>query len=202
MATEMRNNSIECLLITFHSCTFADIDEKSTGKIDRELSLMSNQLASASTTGIWYIDSGASSHMTGIRQYFLDLTETRLDLKVVPGDDSPVKVVGRGTVSFERDHGKSMKLRDVLYVHGLKKNLVSVSTIEDRGFWLVFRYGHVLIHPKGSNITSIVQIGVQSGKLYRLSFQLHHALAHDNSSDCGDLCEFWHRRMAQLHHPT
>ena len=95
-----------------------------------------------------------------------------------------------------------MKLRDVLYVLGLKKNLVSVSTIEDRGFWVMFRDQHVLIHPKGSNINSIVKTSVRSGKIYRLSFQLHHALAHDSSSDCSDLCELWHRRMAHLHHPA
>ena len=53
-----------------------------------------------------------------------------------------------------------MKLRDVLYVSGLKKNLVPISTIEDRGFWVVFRDGHLLVHPKGSNITSTLKIGV------------------------------------------
>ena len=63
-----------------------------------------------------------------------------------------------------------MKLRDVLYVPGLKKNSMSVSTIEDRGFWVMFRDGHVLIHPKGSSITSTLKIGVRSGKLYKLSF--------------------------------
>ena len=66
----------------------------------------------------------------------------------------------------------------------------------------MFRDGHVLIHPKGSSITSAVKIGVRSGKLYKLSFQLHHALAHDSNSDCGDLCELWHRRMAHLYHPS
>ena len=76
MVTEVRNSNTECLLITCHSCTSADIDKKSTRKIVRELSLMSNQSAGAPTTGIWYIDNGASSHMTGNRQYFIDLTET------------------------------------------------------------------------------------------------------------------------------
>ena len=113
---------------------YMNLDEKSTGKIDRELSFMSSQSASASTIGIWYIDSGASSHMTGIRQYFTDLTEIGLDLDIVLGDNSSVKAVGRGPVSFQRDHRESMKLRDVLYVPGLKKNLVSVSRIEDKGF--------------------------------------------------------------------
>ena len=163
---------------------------------------MSSQSARASTTGIWYINSGASSHITGIRQYFTDLTETGMDVEVVLGDNFLVKAIGRGIVSFERDHGKSMKLRNVMYVLGLRKSMVSVSTIEDKGFWVMFRDGHVLIHPKGSSITSAVKISVRSRKLYKLNFQLHHALTHDSSSNCGVLCELWHRRMAHLHHPT
>ena len=45
-----------------------------------------------------------------------------------------------------------------------------------------------------------MRIGIHSGKLYRLSFQLHHALAHDGSSDGCDLCELWHSRLDDLHH--
>ena len=41
-----------------------------------------------------------------------------------------------------------MVLRDVLYVPGLKKNLVSVSMIEDQGLGVSFLDGHVLIFPK------------------------------------------------------
>ena len=81
MATVMRNEDKECLLIACDSCTSADVDEKSTRKIDKELSLMSSQSSSGSTTDIWYIDGGAPSHMTGIREYFTDLTVTGLDLK-------------------------------------------------------------------------------------------------------------------------
>ena len=53
----------------------------------------------ASSTSIWYIDSGASHHMTGVREYFIDLIEIG-DLDVVLGDDSVVKEVGSGTISF------------------------------------------------------------------------------------------------------
>jgi hypothetical protein len=61
-----------------------------------------------------------------------------------------------------------------------------------------FRGTEVLIHPKGSRLTSGQVIGVREGKLYRLFFQLLHALA--ASSDSSQLCELWHRRMAHLHH--
>ena len=53
-------------------------------------------------------------------------------MEVVLGDNTVVRDVGRGTITFQRE-SSLMTLRDVLYVPGLKKNLVSVSTIEDRG---------------------------------------------------------------------
>ena len=53
---------------------------------------------------------------------------------VVLGDDIVVGAVGRGTVRFDRESMEPMVLRDVLYVPRLKKNLVLVSMIEDKGF--------------------------------------------------------------------
>ena len=61
--------------------------------------------------------------MTSVRQHFTDLNEAGLDLEVVLKDKTFVKAIGRGTISFQREFGASMKLRDVLYVPGLKKNL-------------------------------------------------------------------------------
>ena len=48
-----------------------------------------------------YIDSGASSYMTGDRDMFADMSETELELEVVLGDDTVVRAVGRGTVRFD-----------------------------------------------------------------------------------------------------
>ena len=91
-----------------------------------------------------------------------------------------------------------MLLREVLYVPGLKKNLVSVSAIEERGYGVLFRDGQVLLFPKGSSITSAKVIGTRHEKLYKLMFQPASALCHSTNNN--DLCELWHRRMAHLHH--
>jgi hypothetical protein len=53
-----------------------------------------------------------------------------------------------------------MLVRDVLYVPGLKKNLISISTIEDREYEVLFRDGKVLLYPKGSSVTSAKVIGI------------------------------------------
>jgi hypothetical protein len=52
-----------------------------------------------------------------------------------------VKAVGCGTVSFQRESLPPMLLREVLYVLGLKKNLVSISAIEEMGYKVLFRDG-------------------------------------------------------------
>jgi hypothetical protein len=91
-----------------------------------------------------------------------------------------------------------MVFKDVLFVPGMKKNLISVSTIDDRGFEVSFQGYEVVIYPKGSSITLARVIGTCDGKLYRLIFQPLHALA--SNSNNNQLREIWHRRMAYLHH--
>ena len=44
---------------------------------------------------------------------------------------STVRAVGTGTVGFERESQTPLLIADVLHVPGLKKNLISVSSIED-----------------------------------------------------------------------
>ena len=96
------------------------------------------------------------------------------------GDDSAVRVVGRGTITFQRESMSPMVLRNVLYVLGLKKNLVSISMIEDKGLGVSFLDGHVHMFPKTSGPSASVAIGVRCGKLYRLLFHAQHALAHSS----------------------
>ena len=99
-----------------------------------------------------------------------------------------------------------MVVSDVLYVPGLKKNLISMSTVEDKGYEVTFRSGQVIMYPKGSLVESGKVIGVRHGRLYRFSFQSVGALVSSvedttqTTLDNIDLCELWHRRMAHLHH--
>jgi hypothetical protein len=134
--------------------------EEFSSRFDQEFSLVVGLATSVTSSTMWYIDSGASRHMTGVREQFSDLAERALDIDIVLGDDRKVKAAGVGTVSFERESLPPLRLTEVLYVPGLKKSLVSVSTIEDRGFEVVFRNGQVLMYPKGGNITSVKVIGV------------------------------------------
>ena len=93
-----------------------------------------------------------------------------------------------------------MLLRDVLYIPRMKKNLVSVSTSEDRGLGVYVLYGKVYIFSKAKGPSASYVIGVRCGKLNKHLFQPHHALEHTQSNS--ELCDLWHMRMAHLHHST
>lgn len=82
----------------------------------------------------------------------------------------------------------------MLYVPRMTKNLIFISTLEDKGYIVTFESGKVNIHPKDSKVAKV--IGVKHGSLFRLQFELAHALV----SSCRGIGEFWHRRMAHLHH--
>ena len=47
------------------------------------------------------------------------------------------------------------------HVSGLKKNLLSISTLDKRGFKVSFIYGKILMWSKGKTIDDAVEIGVE-----------------------------------------
>ena len=59
-------------------------------------------------------------------------------MEVKLGDDKVVRAMRRGTIAFQRESRPPLRFRDVFYVSRLKKNLISVSTIKDRGFEVRF----------------------------------------------------------------
>jgi hypothetical protein len=67
--------------------------------------------------------------MTREKSKFLTLSESKSG-NVTFGNDAPRKIKGKGIVSLSNGKGKE---QDVLFVDGLKHNLLSVSQVCDRG---------------------------------------------------------------------
>jgi hypothetical protein len=84
----------------------------------------------------------------------------------------------------------------VLFVPGLRKNLLSVFLMEGKGFAVEFKNQHVLIKSKDSSLESAQVIRVREGNLYRLQGEPVRALVHN----INNLCELWHKRMGHLHY--
>ena len=110
-------------------------------------------------------DSGASKHMTGYKDYLAALVEKESHQKVKLGDDYQYPIKGLGEASYRLESGKHLKMKDVLYVPGLKKNLLSISRLEKKGFRVAFVDGQVLMWPKGKTIDDAILIRVEEGGL-------------------------------------
>jgi hypothetical protein len=52
------------------------------------------------------------------------------------------------------ESGARLHVDEVLYVPGLKKNLLSVATLEDKGYWVIFKDMKALLWAKGSHLST------------------------------------------------
>ena len=125
-----------------------------------------------------------------------DLTEYESSLEVEMGDETIYSVQGIGSTSFRLDSGTNPKITKILYVPAIKKNLLLVSTLEDKGFRVTFMEGKAHLWHKDSSLESAIEIGVRVGDLYKLLGHSIQALVHKTIN----LCELWHHIFSHLHY--
>ena len=58
-----------------------------------------------------------------------------------------------------------IQMDDILYVHGLKKNILFFSILEDKGFCVIFIENQAYLWPKNENLDTTVIFRVQEGGL-------------------------------------
>jgi hypothetical protein len=145
---------------------------------------------------MWIIDIGSSRHMPGDQARLSNINEKKTSYKVEIGDKItyPVEVYGQASVKLKI--GNNVHLRNVLYVHGLERNLVSISCLEYKGNIIAFMDGKVLSWHKDSNIENARVIGNHEGNLYRLLEENEESLVHDEVNPN----ELWHRRYAHINY--
>jgi hypothetical protein len=144
----------------------------------------------------WLIDKSASKHMTGQKDIISILTENDFPEKVSLGDDYQYPIKGMGESTYKIDLGTLMRMKDVHYVPGLTKNLLSISSLDKKGLRVAFIDGEFLVWHKGKNIEYAIVIGTKEDGLYKLKGHSNVALTHSTEIPC----ELWHRRLAHINY--
>ena len=85
------------------------------------------------------------------------------------GDDKRYSATDIHTVTFQRESSSPLTLKDVMYVLGLKKNLVSVAMLEDHGYAMTFNKGKNFL--RHIAFGQVKQIGVRVKNLYKLDVE-------------------------------
>lgn len=153
----------------------------------------------------WWIDSGASVHISCSLHGFLSQRKSRDEDRLVLGNANAVHVEAVGTSQLVLDTGFCLELRDVFYVPAFRTNLVSVSKLDTSGYLVSFDNGHVCIYRgndlvgHGCLVDGLHQLLLHDSHMSALCFSADfafvgskRALAIENSS------MLWHRRLGHV----
>ena len=88
------------------------------------------------------------------------------NLEIVLEDNMKYPVKGVGNVSLKLNQGNTIHLQYVLYVPDLKKNLVSISAMEDKGYKVIFSDGKVRVSK--NNVKDAFTLGFSVDSLYQV----------------------------------
>ena len=144
----------------------------------------------------WWLDSGASCHMTGDKNDFISYQKETPGV-VTLADKSQIASVGVGDVKAEIFSGVDgatipVMFKNVLYVPGLKRRLLSIAAFTETGATVIFRgeLCTIVINDKSYDL------GHKHGKLWKLN-NVATCCSAKSSHDLNSL-SLWHLRFGHL----
>ncbi|XP_024004802.1 uncharacterized protein LOC112081959 [Eutrema salsugineum] len=100
---------------------------------------------------VWYLDNGASNHMTGNRNYISKIDETVTE-KVRFGDDSQIDIKGKGSILFVSKDGGKKVLANVYFIPDLKSNIISLGQATEAGCDVRMRGDYLTLHDQDGRL--------------------------------------------------
>ena len=118
---------------------------------------------------LWYLDNGASNHMSGNRSFFFELDETIKGM-VKFGDDSRIKIQGKGLIRFLLKNGDKKVLNSVYFIPDLKSNIISLGQATEAGCEVRMKDDHLILHDRNENL--IVRTKRSKNRLYKVTIDV------------------------------
>lgn len=137
------------------------------GFVDKKYAVVAN--SGKYTSQSWLMDSGASFHMTGQRQWITNYRQHSDKIPIRVGNNEYLHALGSGTVeTISTVDSKKIvvSLTDVHYVPGISDNLLSQGAVDDKGIKVVTTGGSIQLIADG---TTIITGKKGHGNLYRLN---------------------------------
>ncbi|KAE8980375.1 hypothetical protein PR002_g24149 [Phytophthora rubi] len=111
-------------------CRKKKADEE-RGQVAKETSDYAFTATSAMGKTEWLVDSGASSHMTSVRDKFVSMKELKTPVRITIADGKKIDAVAMGTVGLKLMDGTSVTLSDVLYIPEVEGSLISMAKLAE-----------------------------------------------------------------------
>ncbi|GJY63963.1 retrovirus-related pol polyprotein from transposon TNT 1-94 [Tanacetum coccineum] len=142
----------------------------------------------------WIIDSGCSSHMTPRLDILFDFLEYDWG-NVQLGDDKECKIRGIGKVRIQLKDGSSFVLHNVRYIPELKRNLISLGTLEKEGYTIKMQSGKVKVINGSRVILSEIR---RDNCVYSLDGHAMVGELNASVEEKDSLAQVWHKRLGHI----
>ncbi|MCO5554081.1 hypothetical protein L7F22_007607 [Adiantum nelumboides] len=148
---------------------------------------------------IWYFDSGASRYITSRKDFFCSLDAAPAGKKVTCANNASYPIKGIGKILITISDGSDLCLPDVLYVPGIKKNLLSVSSLAKNGLRVIFKDDRCIVRDR-ENGYSLITTGTLENGLFvldRYEKKIQACIA-ETETQAMQHAELWHARFGHV----
>ncbi|KAJ9542762.1 hypothetical protein OSB04_029268 [Centaurea solstitialis] len=167
------------------------VEQGEVGFCNGEVLMVSEGMMNTSEE--WILDSGCTFHMCPHRSWFHTYEKVPEGV-VMMGNNDSCPIIGKGTIRIRMHDGITRTLGDVRYVPELRRNLISLSTLDRNGYEFIGKNGVVRVKRGALLMMKALR---KTANLYILQGQTvtgDVAVASKNVSD-GDLTKLWHLRL-------
>jgi len=141
----------------------------------------------------WYLDSGCSTHMTGRKEWFVKMNEAA-NGRIKFADNRSLVAEGSGRVVLRGNDGREVVIEEVLYVPGLKTNLISLGQLLQKGFVVTMKNNCLSIFDQNKQL--VVSASLAKNRTFRVVME---AVKHQCFSMTRNGSEWlWHLRFGHL----
>jgi hypothetical protein len=172
---------------------YAEMDE------EEELLLMAYvQDKKTSKEEVWFLDSGCSNHMSGNKDWFIEMDEQfRHSVKL--GNGVKMMVMGKGSVKLVTA-GLTQVVRDVFFIPELKNNLLSIGQLQEKGLAIVMKDKACKIYHPTRGL--IMQTLMAANRMFILLATMITQPLNCLIASMDDLSDLWHRRYGHVNNKS
>lgn len=140
----------------------------------------------------WYVDSGASAHMTSNENWIENANFTPNLTEITVADSTKVPVKCSGDVRITTDRNYDITVKNVLCIPKLSTNLLSVSELIKNGNKVVFESNNCYIRNRKNELVATAHL---TNGVYKLNIKTTDCML---AAPALASAELWHKRLAHI----
>nr|KYP40819.1 Retrovirus-related Pol polyprotein from transposon TNT 1-94 [Cajanus cajan] len=161
---------------------------------EEEMLLMALEGSKENDQECWFLDSGCSTHMCGVKRWFIDLDEQFREV-VKLGDGRTLSVMGRGNVKLCVE-GRIQIITGVYYIPNLMNNLLSIGQLQQKKLKIIFDDDKCRVYHKEKGL--LMTSYMANNRMFPIKAKPVITEAACIQTSNVDSTEMWHKRYGHL----